>query len=59
MAAVARGERITTTAATKFNAPHSTLHDRVTGKVKVGTRCGPFSYLTINKLANFWFVVQE
>ena len=35
--------------------PHSTLHDRVKGKIEMGSRCSPHSYLTIEEeeLANF------
>ena len=60
MAAVDKGESIRT-AAIKFNVPRSTLHDRVTGKVKMGARRGPPSYLTIeeDELSNFWFAVQK
>ena len=55
MAAVDKGESIRT-AAIKFDVPRSTLHDRVTGKVKMGARRGPPSYLTIeeeDELTNF------
>ena len=55
MAAVDKGESIRT-AAIKFNIPRSTLHDRIKGKVKMGARRGPASYLTTEEeeeLANF------
>ena len=50
MAAVDKGESIQT-AAIKFNALHSPLHNRVTGKVKVGARerHGPPSCLMIEE----------
>jgi len=48
MATVDKGESIWT-AATKSNIPCSTLHDRVTGKVKMGARRGPPSCLTIEE----------
>ena len=33
-------------AAEKFDVPHSTLHDHITGKVLAGTKSGPRAYLT-------------
>ena len=55
MAAVDKGGSIQT-AAIKFNITHSTLHDKVKGKAKMGARHGPTSYLTTEEeeeLANF------
>ena len=50
MATVDKGESIQT-AEIKFNAPHSALHNRVTGKVKTGARerHGPPSCLMIEE----------
>ena len=50
IAAVNKGESIKT-AAIKFNVPHSAQHNRVTGKVKMGS---PPSYVIIEKLTIFW-----
>ena len=60
MAAVDKGESIRT-AAINFDVPHLTLHDRVTGKVEMGARHGPPSYLTIeeDELTNFLICCAE
>ena len=45
MAAVDKGNSLRF-ASKKFGIPRSTLHDRVTGKVKGDGKRGPASYLT-------------
>lgn len=55
LAAVDKGESIRS-AALRFSVARSTLHDRVSGKVKEGSKRGPPTYLTIEEeeeLASF------